>query len=253
MALVSFITLVVIGFLLVRNIRRVPLALAGTLLYVLLTMTLGTMVWEARGGHTKAICPILVIGLFLLVYEKGMLLRFVLAAQVVIGLDAIGQTSFFSSALQAAPFLLPLEMPVPLAAGAPENPLLHDLRSHVEWLEPQTTVRREYDGLYNRVHRELKLIRIAVTNNTDQTWHPGRGKHPVQLGYLLFRGDRCVVTRMWVIDKPIAPGETEEFTIHLELRRRGDYRVLLSLYQDGNAWFCQSDPAFGTSYTFRVE
>ena len=33
----------------------------------------------------------------------------------------------------------------------------------------------------------------------------------------------------------------------------GDYRVLLSLYQDGNAWFCQSDPAFGTSYTFRVE
>jgi hypothetical protein len=106
------------------------------------------------------------------------------------------------------------------------------------------------------VHRELLPVTVAVTNNTDVTWQPGKGRHPIWLGYRLFDGGgkRMFVHRSVIIDKAIAPGETQEITTYLELRKPNkNYLVEFSLWQEGPGWFVDRDAEFGRRYEFRVE
>ena len=95
-----------------------------------------------------------------------------------------------------------------------------------------------------------------MTNNTETTWQPGRGKHPIWLGYVLYNGSgkRQLASHSVVLDQPIAPGETQQVTTYLELWKpnRG-YVVEFSVWQDGPGWAVRSDPSFGRRYEFRVE
>ena len=254
--LVSAFTLVLVFVLLLRNFRRLPPAIACALPYLLLTAMLGKMVWEAYAGHMKANGAIIVIGLFILPFDKSLLLRFMLILQAIVGVDL--QTDLRVMHGQAlSPLLIHEESGYePNPPGAPENLLLSDLRSSVAWVDAQEVMPCEYRGIWLPLQREIKPITVAVTNHTDVTWHPGLGKHPIWLGYTLYdsAGDRHLARHSVILDKPIGPGETKEITVYLELWRpnRG-YVVEFSLWQEGPGWFVRADPSFGRRYKFRVE
>ncbi len=254
--LVSAFTLVLVSVLLVKNYRKLPLALVCTLPYVLLTAALGKMVWEAYGGHMKASGAIIVIGLFLLPIDKSLVLRFMLALQAIVGLDVQADIRMMHARLLSPQLLHEESGYPPNPPGAPDNPLLIDLRSSVEWVEAQPVMKLEYRGIWKPAQREVRPITVAVTNRSDITWQPGRGKHPIWLGYILYNsaGDRRLASHSIIIDTTIAPGETKEFTVPLELYRanRG-YTVEFSLRQDGPGWFMHADPSFGRKYQFHVE
>ncbi len=253
---VSAFTLVLVSVLLLRNVRRLPIALVCTLPYVLLTAALGKMVWEAYGGHMKASGAIIIIGLFLMPIDKSILLRFMLAVQAIIGIDLQTDLRVMHSRV-LSPHLIHEETGPPAnAPEAPDNPVLTDLRSSVEWVDRQEVMRCDYQGVWSPLHREIKPITVAVTNRSDVTWHPGRGQHPLWLAYNLYdsSGNRHLAHHSVVLDKTIGPGETKQVTAYLELRRPGrDYEVELSMRQDGAGWFIHADPSFGRRYKFRVE
>ena len=253
---VSAFTLVVVSVLMARNFRRLPLALACAAPYVLLTAALGKMVWENSGGHMKACGSIVVIGLFLLPFDKSLVLRIMLALQAIAGLDLQADVRLMHQRI-LSPYLVHEEGGYPEnPPGAPDNPLLSDLRSSVEWVRPESVCRREYQGLWSRVHREIKPVTVAVTNRGDVTWQPGRGKHPLWLGYTLYEGtgNRQLAQHSVILDKAIAPGETQELTAYVELLRPGrKYVVEFSMWQEGPGWFVRTDPDFGRRYEFTVE
>jgi hypothetical protein len=254
--LVSGFSLVLVSVLLAKNYRKLPLALVCTIPYVLLTAALGKMVWEAYGGHMKASGAIVIIGLFLLPIDKSTLLRFMLAVQAIVGLDVQADIRVMHARI-LSPHLIHEEAGYePNPPGAPDNAVLSDLRSTVEWINPQEVMRLEYHGLWTPTQREVRPIAVAVTNHTDVTWQPGRGQHPIWLGYILKNGagDRQLASHSIIIDKPIAPGETKEFSVPLELwKANRGFTVEFSLRQDGPGWFMHVDPSFGRKYQFRVE
>ncbi len=95
-----------------------------------------------------------------------------------------------------------------------------------------------------------------MTNRGSVAWQPGRGKHPIWLGYILYDsfGQRQLAQHSVILDRPIEPGETKELTSYLELYRPNHgYVVEFSLWQEGPGWFVRADPAFGRRYEFRVE
>ena len=256
LALVSGFTLVVVSLVLARNYRRLPLVLVCAVPYVLLTAALGKMVWANSGGHLKASGSLIIIGLFLLPLDKSLILRFMLALQAIVGLDLQTETRVMHSRVLSPYFVHEDGGYLPNPEGAPDNPLLTDLRSSVAWVDPPTALHMEYHGIWSPVHREVRPITVAVTNHTDVTWQPGRGKHPIWLGYSLFNssGQRLLAQHSVILDQPIGPGETENLTTYLELYRpnRG-YTIEFSLWQEGPGWFVHADPAFGRRYRFHVE
>ncbi len=209
--LVSTFTLVLVSVLLVKNYRKLPLALVCTLPYVLLTAALGKMVWEAYGGHTKASGAIIIIGLFMLPIDKSLLLRFMLAFQAIVGLDVQADIRVMHPRI-LSPYLIHEE-----SGYEPNPPGRRTMRcSTICGARSNGSTRRkwlqmEYHGIWMPTQRELRPITVAVTNHTDVTWQPGRGKHPIWLGYILTNsaGDRQLASHSIIIDKPIAPGETK--------------------------------------------
>jgi hypothetical protein len=213
------------------------------------------MVWEAYGGHMKASGSIIVIGLFLLPFDKSILLRFMLALQAIAGLDLMAETRMMRPGL-ISPHVAGDMGYEPNPPGTADNAVLSDLRSSIEWVDPQPVMKLYYQGLWKPVQRELRPITVAVTNHSDVAWQPGLGKHPIWLGYMLYSADghRFITERSVPLDKPLGPGETKEFTIPLELwRANQNYVVEFSLRQDGPGWFAHADPSFGRKYQFRVE
>ena len=254
--LVSAFTLVTVIYMTIRHWRSLPLALVCTLPYLLLVSSLGRYTWEGSICYLRVIGASIVVGLFLLPFDKSLLLRFMLAVQVVAGLDYFLDTRVMHTRLISADLIHEEAGYEPNPDGAPDNPPLNDLRSSVEWVRPETVCRREYHGIWDRVHRELKPVTVAITNHSDVTWHPGRGKHPIWLGYTVFdaSGNRRMTQHSVILDKKIGPGETAEVTTYLELLRpHKKYVVEFSLWQEGPGWFVQTDPSFGRRYEFTVE
>ena len=254
--LISGFTLVSAIILLVRNRRTVPLALLCTLPYLLLISSLGRYTWEDSICFMRVIGASIVVGLFLLPYDKSLVLRFMLAAQALAGLDAFAETRLMHARILSPHLIHEDSGYQPNPEGAPDNQPLADLRSSVEWVRPESVCRRAYQGLWDRVHHELKPVTIAVTNHTDVTWQPGFGKHPIWLGYTVFdaSGNQRLAEHSVVLDQAIGPGETGEVTTYLELLQPGrSYVVEFSMWQDGPGWFVRVDPDFGRRYEFTVE
>jgi len=256
LAVVSGFTLVLVSVLLAKHWRRLPLGLACAIPYVLLTACLGKMVWEAFGGSMKSNGTIIIIGLLMLPMDKSILLRFMLALQAIAGIDLQSEMRIMHASL-LSPYTVHEEAGYPPnPPGSPENPLFNDMRSSVEWIDAESVCKRKYHGVWDRVHREIKPVRVAVTNHTDITWQPGLGKHPLWLGCVVYNdtGVNEVCRHSVLIDKAIAPGETKEFTAYLELRRPGKkHTVEFSVWQDGAGWFVKADPSFGRRYQIAVE
>src|SRR6185436_50264 len=116
-------------------------------------------------------------------------------------------------------------------------------------------VRRDYQGLLRGVHREVRPIKVAVTNNTNESMQTGPNRHAVRLGCILYRsdGETMLSVVKTPIDKPLLPGETREVTVNLELRKRHKYVLQLSLLQEPDEWFFRTDPKYGARYEFTVQ
>ena len=246
----TIISLVVISVAMLRHFRK-SWALAACMPYVLLTTMLGTTIWETYAGHMKANGTILMLGMFLLPLEKGVLLRFVLAMQVVAGgyvllLNKVELAPFFAPASAANIQLL--ERP----ATGPEYVVVGDRRSSIEWIDRKDVLRRQYQGPLKAVHRELVPISVAVTNHTDQPLETGPNRRAVRLGSILYKADgRSVLSIVrTAIDRPIMPGETRKVTVQLELGKPRKFVLQLSLVQDPNDWFFHTDPKYGARYEF---
>ena len=159
--LVSGFTLVLVSVLFAQNFRKLPLALVCTLPYVLLTAALGKMVWEAYGGHAKASGAIIVIGIFLLPLDKSLILRFMLALQAMVGLDLQTELRMMHARV-LSPYLIHEEGGYdPLPPGAPDNPVLNELPSKVEWVHPA-------DGACTATTRESG--RPSIASSTRSRW-----------------------------------------------------------------------------------
>ena len=66
-------------------------------------------------------------------------------------------------------------------------------------------------------------------------------------------GKKYLAHRRVMIDQPIAPGETRQLTLNLELQRPSNYVVEFSVMQDGTGWFVSHLPSAGRRYAFKVE
>lgn len=258
MAVVSAFTLIVILVFLLRGVRRLPLALLCTIPYVLMTTCLGAAMWEDHGSHMRVMdSALVIIGLFMLQFDASMLLRFLLTLHAIVG-PAVHYDMRVARQWLHDPGFICQENGYykPNPPGSPENPLLTNCASEVTWVDRQELIQRNYSGMWDRCHREVRPVTVAVTNHTCETWQPGLGKHPLWLGYNLYSDNkgRHLASHSILIDKPIAPGETCEFTAYLEvLRPRRKYVVEFSVWQEGVGWFVRNDPKFGAEYAFSVE
>ncbi|MGD9722732.1 MAG: hypothetical protein AB7O59_15470 [Pirellulales bacterium] len=254
--LASAFTVVGVLLLLVRNVRRAPLALLCAAPYLLLIASLGNYTWEHYICFLRVIGGPIAIGVLLLPYDKSLVLRFMLALQAMVGLDLQIEQRLFHSR-QFSPYLIHEDEGfAPNPAGAPDNPLLTDLRSSVEWTDAKPVLRMDYHGVWSRVHREVRPVTIAVTNHSDVTWQPGKGQHAIYLGCRIYdeSGQRQLAEHSAILTQPIAPGETKNLSAYLELWRPGrNYVVEFSLWQEGKGWFVQTDATFGRRYEYRVE
>lgn len=249
----SVISLAVITIALFKHARK-SLALACTIPFVVLTTMLGVTIWEAYGGHMKSNGTILMIGIFLLPLEKGMLLRFVLAMQVVVGsyllwTNKVEYPPLFNPAVAANQELL--EKP----HSTPDFAAVRDQNSSVKWLGSRDVINRQYQGALKPLHREIMPITVAVTNHSSEPMQTAPNRRAVRLGYILYRSDGETVLSVvkTVLDRPLMPGETREVTVNLELRKPHKYVLQLSLMQEPDDWFFRTNPKYGARYKFRVE
>lgn len=258
MAVISAFTLIAMLVFLLRGVRRLPWALLCMIPYVLMTTMLGAAMWEGHGSHMRVMdTALVVIGLFMLQFDGSLVLRFLLTLHAIVGPAVHYDLRMARQPLRDPGFICQdRDFYKPNPPGSPENMVLNDCASTVKWVDRQDSIQRSYSGVWNRYHRETRPITVAVTNRTSETWQPGLGKHPIYVGYNLFSDSRMrlLSTHSVLLDKPIPPGETREFTLYLEvLRPRRNYVVEFSVSQNGKGWFRNVDPAYGGEYEFRVE
>jgi hypothetical protein len=255
LTLLPAFTLVLVAALLARNCRKLPWPVLAAIPLVAMTACLGRSVWEGYGASTRVTGTLLIVGFMIMAFDKTILLRFLLALQAIAGITWETDIRLLHPALYSPHLLHEESWPEVNPPGSPENPLLNDLHCQVEWLEPETICRRNYHGVWDWVHREIKPVKIAVTNRSEVPWYSGRGKHPIWVGCTVIdpSGQRAPRRHVRIIDRSIAPGQTEEFTAYLELTRPGKYQVEFSLMQEGPGWFADTDKAFGRRYEIQVE
>jgi hypothetical protein len=255
LTLVPAFTLVLVSALLVRDCRRLPLAILCAVPFVAMSTCLGRAIWEGYGGCARVTGSVLIVGLMMMPYDKSILLRFMLALQCIVGVAWQGQIRFLHPALHSPHLLHEEGLPDANPPGSPENPLLNDLRCTVQWMEPESVCRRKYHGIWDPLHREIKPVKVAVTNDSETIWRGGRGKYPIWIGCMVYDrpGGPPIAQHLAIIDKDIAPGETQEFAAYIELRRPQDYEIVFSLFQAGPGWFCEADRSFGGRYKITVE
>lgn len=254
--LVTSFSLLLVTVLLVRDCRRLPWAILCTVPFVWMTNSLGPAVWEAHGASTRVTGTILLIGLMMMAYDKTILLRFMLALQAIVGVAWESEIRYLHPQL-LSPHLLHEETGLPPnPPGSPENGLIDDWNCSIEWIGAEPVCRRNYSGMWDWFHREVKPVTVAITNNTDVIWYGGPGKHPIWLICTIMNegGEHAIARRMVMLDKPIAPGETHQMTSYIELRRPGrKYFAEFSLWQEGPGQSIEVDRSFGRRYEFTVE
>lgn len=116
----------------------------------------------------------------------------------------------------------------------------------------------DYAGLWAPLHREIRSLRVRVTNTGTTTWHcPGTvEKHAlgqfsqgsVVLSYRLYNeaGQLVQDGLDWTlrrcraaIEGTLEPGDSQSLEIWLPLPAAGHYRLDIGLAQLGHAWFDQ--------------
>ncbi len=257
MLIVTAFSLILVAVVALRNFRHLPLALACAVPLVLLNASTGRAIWESSGGSMRLSGSIIILGLFLMSIDKTVLLKFMLVLQMVVGLDVHAAKYLMSSRI-FSPSLIHEEAGFvgAQAENGRDNVLINDPRSSVEWINPQRVCRHEYQGPWSPVHREIKVVRVVVTNRGNVAWEPGIGKHSILVGCRVFNADqsRVLSHRCTVLGERIAPGETKVLPALLELRQPNrQYVVQFSLFQNGAGWFADSDPSFGSRYEVTVE
>jgi hypothetical protein len=254
--LMTAFSLLLVTVLLVRDCRRLPWVILCTAPFVWMTNNLGIAIWESHGASTRITGTILLIGLMMMAYDKTILLRFMLALQAIVGVGWESEIRFLHPQL-LSPHLLHEEAGLPPnPAGSPENGLIDDWNCSIEWLGAEPVCRRSYQGMWDWFHREVKPVTVAITNNTEVTWYGGPGKHPIWLYCTIMDGggQRAIARRIVMLDKTIGPGETQNVTSYIELRRPGGkYFAEFTLWQEGPGQSIEVDRSFGRRYPISIE
>lgn len=250
--------LVLVFAIMVRRVRQLPLALVCSIPYVLLSASLGPDMWIEYNGSGRIMNAMIVLGLFLMPFEKSIVLPLVLTLQSVMGVTVIGETRFANSLLMSPELTHVIDGYPPNPPDAPVNQLLNDPKCRIEWVDAQSVCKRKYDGIWNWAHRELLPVKIAITNESSLTWYPGQSPHAIWLSYLLYdagyKTPRYLGRRAVILDQEIPPGETREVETYLELRQPGrKYVVEFSPWQEGPGTFSHINPSYGSRYEFTVE
>jgi len=92
---------------------------------------------------------------------------------------------------------------------------------------------------------EYMLVDVTLTNSGDKPLLSTKGLGSVYLSYQWVGADGNMVVDgiRTAILKPIAPGESRNMSVWVELpRRRGPLQLKLSPIQEGCAWFYRSNP-----------
>jgi hypothetical protein len=245
-------TLVVVSVRAARFARTSP-PTAAALPYLLLTMMLGAMVWENHTGYPKAMTGVLVIGLFLLPFDRSVVLRFALAVSFVCGLEMLYHTRVKQPWVWSSK-MADSVVPPPEYTGPPAAPLA-DVRSTAEWAEPSAVVEIQGTTAWKFLRREVVPFRIRLTNKSDATWPPlpRTGAMAVHVGCKVYREDDGILVAVATtpLARPVGPGESVQATVCVPLRR-GRYIAVVSGVQHAHRWFHEVDPAFGDMRGFEV-
>ena len=266
------VSMLLIFGLLLRRIRA-SVALVCVLPYVVLMLCLGTVVWWDQSGYFKAMGSLLVLGIFLLSVERGLLLKFVLTLHLVLGLEwnairSIIPAPFYSpngpvvlhfGVYPNHPFnegMSDLRYSIPPLPNHPENERINDFAWELRWVDPTVEVFAKYQGPWRRIHRELTPLRIAVTNRSSTVWQPNPqvGFKAVNLFYLLTdgKGEKVILDGRVPLDSPVQPGETREVTLWLRIGKPQWHQLRLAMIQEGFHGVDLRQPNQGVVYPIRV-
>jgi hypothetical protein len=250
---VSAIFLSLIFFYVVKNARKCPI-LGATWAYIILTMMLGTMVWENFMGYPKALGTILIIGLFLLPIDRSNLLRFILIVMSCVSLDML-----YLVRVQVPDFMSPARVEKTIETGvdsaSPITSPLTDFRVAIQWENRFDRLKLPH-SIWKTFHREQIPIRLTITNLSNQTWYPnpqGPVKGSIRsVATLRTQENEILVTHVTSIPGRVKPGESIR-VIHKLILRPGKYRLSLTMVQEGMNLFSDRDPQSGIEADFEIQ
>ncbi len=270
---VSALTIALALLTLLRNARRSLIAWCVAP-YIWLVACLGSVVWWDQSGYFKALGSVLVVLIFMLPLQKGLLIRLVLAANLLIGLDwnfvhGLMPAPFHST--RAAPILVNGPYPthpfnsnmnqvqarVQPLPGQPTNAPLPEFSWAVKWLDARSEVKASYQGIWRPVHRELVPLRLAVTNRSNVPWQPNPqvGWGAVNVAYLVTDalGNRVFQDGRIPLPNRVEPGETIEVTLWLRLDKPRENHLALAVVQEGvHGTDLRGNRSSGVRYAFHV-
>jgi hypothetical protein len=124
------------------------------------------------------------------------------------------------------------------------DPPLHDFRACIEPLSNAQTLSRGVDA----------FLPLRIRNTGVQVW-PSLGRNPVCLSYRWFAADRLLVADGLRTPLPgdLTAGSSVTLSLQLQVPDEpGEYRLQISLVQEGVAWFVDGHPASGVWMVIQV-
>jgi hypothetical protein len=251
--LVTALTMLVIGGLTVRQSLR-SVAFACLIPYILLVATLGTVIWESIAGFLKCNGTILLIGVFLRPHGRGPLIPFLLAANLLIGMEVTIGDKIVHPHRRHPDLVAQAPPPQPDSQRPADN--LTDIRSSVRWLDasPILSPAWNYHGFWRAVHREPATFRLAVQNLSSQTWpaHPAGGPGAILVAYDLVDAHGVRQDGRLVLPRDLGPGDSCELKWVMDLGP-GDYTLRVGVLQEDWLRFDYVQPEYGGRYEFRLK
>ncbi|HEY2784264.1 MAG TPA: hypothetical protein VGJ05_04740 [Fimbriiglobus sp.] len=244
-----FAVLVVLGSAV--RVGRTHRAVWFAVPFVAVALCLGRIVWDSPQGYFKAAGSCLALGVFLVPFETGLLLRFVLAANVMLGVEWNVIANVVNPPWYPADvrFVDPMDAKLPTGAGPPVT----DFRSTLVWVDPEKELKPTAAGAWRWTHRETIPLRVRVTNGGTQPWISTVATNRVEVGSVLFdRHNRPVSMAVVGMDPPLAPGQTREIDVPVRLTKPGYYTLMLGVTLDRKVWFHDREKTPAITFPVRV-
>lgn len=248
--LTSLLTVLIVFVTTVR-VGRTHRAAWFALPFVAVALCLGRIVWDCPQGYFKTAGSCLALGVFLLPFEKSLLLRFALAANVMLGVEWNLIPNVVSPPYYPTDVRFRDELPKPVSKDVIPPP--SDCRAELVWLDPEREFTAQSGKLWRWTHREIVTLRVRVTNPGPDTWRSDVATNRVEAGSVLFGPNGVPVTMTTTdFDSPLLPGESREIDVPLRLPKPGYYTLMLGLCLDRKVWFHDRAKTPVVSFPVRV-
>lgn len=212
--------------------------------YALLIASLGPIVWEDIGGHSKAVTAVAIFGIMLLSIDQNAIrraaLQLALLANLFVGLErnvilpltAPGGYHEFTAAQDE----IKNQSPPP----AEQPPTKFDTRSKIVWVNATSEYAASVPWYLRPVHRGVLDLTVDVTNESTIPWIGRRsGAGAVVIGVQLLDGKRVVVESRAVLPKDVMPGETVRLNAAIFAGRPAARTLRIGLVQEHHHWFAE--------------